>query len=150
MKQTKHRSWKLIKCLWNNYEERLERKSKKACKKLSKQATEAMELNEEEKCCHPQLFLRKLFASELQEKKGVCMCVYRVSWGITMKDMDPGIRTINPERRESKGHSWVCSRPRELPVQNGIEWDKKSRCLWRQGTWYHMSTGGKKCRKRWR
>ena len=34
---------------------------------------------------------------------------------------DAGIRNINPEERESKDPSWVRSRPREKPVQNGIK-----------------------------
>ena len=33
---------------------------------------------------------------------------------------DPGIRNINPEERESKDPSWVCSSPREKSVQNRI------------------------------
>lgn len=36
-------------------------------------------------------------------------------------ECDPGIRNINPERRESKDHSWAHSRSREKPVQNGVK-----------------------------
>ena len=47
---------------------------------------------------------------------------------------DAGIRNINPEERESKDPSWVRSRPREKPVQNGI----RSPESLGTGTWYHM------------